>query len=148
MILFIFSIDHHLQFLCKKFTNSHNAENKKYPSLSPFLRHDSLRRSLAYHKLPQPCLNLSVLKLDGSCFDVQVPRTAKVAELKEAVERVFSQLQNHREITVSWSHVWGHFCLCYNDQKLVDDKAYIGLYGIHDGDQLRFVRHLSFNYMI
>ncbi|KAE7998924.1 hypothetical protein FH972_003417 [Carpinus fangiana] len=44
-----------------------------------------------------------------------------------------------------WSHVWGHFCLCYKGQKLVDDKASVRLFGIKDEDELRFVRHLSIN---
>lgn len=33
-------------------------------------------------------------------------------------------------------HVWGHFCLCYNDQKLVTETEYIKNYGIKDGDQV------------
>lgn len=34
------------------------------------------------------------------------------------------------------SLVWGHFCLCYDGQKLTNDKAYIRNYGIKDGDQV------------
>ena len=34
--------------------------------------------------------------------DVQVPKTATVAELKEAVEDVFSQLPMDKEINISW----------------------------------------------
>ncbi|GLT67803.1 hypothetical protein SLA2020_400860 [Shorea laevis] len=105
----------------------------------------SVWKSLAYHRLPQQPLNLSVLKLDGSCFEVVVARTATIAELKEAVEEVFSQLPRDRDINISWSHVWGHFCLCYKGHKLVDDKASVRLFGIKDEDQLCFVRHLSIN---
>ncbi|XP_042491612.1 uncharacterized protein LOC122071336 [Macadamia integrifolia] len=47
---------------------------------------------------------------------------------------------------LSWSHVWGHFCLSFEGQKLVNDKAYIRSFGIKDGDQLCFIRHLSVNY--
>lgn len=34
------------------------------------------------------------------------------------------------------SLVWGHFCLCYEGEKLIDDKAYIRVVGIKDGDQV------------
>ena len=34
--------------------------------------------------------------------------------------------------------MWGHFCLCYNDQKLVTETEYIKKYGIKDGDQVCF----------
>nr|KAJ0210771.1 hypothetical protein LSAT_V11C400192120 [Lactuca sativa] len=44
------------------------------------------------------------------------------------------------------SHVWGHFCLCYKGQKLLNDKAYIRRLGIKDGDQIKFVRHVTINY--
>jgi len=105
----------------------------------------SVWKSLAYHRLPQQPLRLSVLKLDGSFFEVVVARTATIAELKEAVEEVFSRFPMDRDINISWSHVWGHFCLCYKGQKLIDDKASVRFFGIKDEDELRFVRHLSIN---
>ncbi|KAL5539547.1 hypothetical protein UlMin_045340 [Ulmus minor] len=116
-------------------------------SLSPILLNESVRsrRSFAYRKLPPQLLKLSVLKLDGSVFDVRVSRSVTVAELKEAVEDVFSKLPKHKETDISWSHVWGQFCLSYDGQKLIDDKTYIRLLGIKDGDQLRFIRHSSTN---
>ena len=41
-------------------------------------------------------------------------------------------------ICIGWvrSHVWGHFCLCYEGQKLLDDKVSIRRLGIKDGDQV------------
>lgn len=107
---------------------------------------DIPRRSFSYLKLPQQLLKLSILKLDGSCFDVQVARTASVAELKQAVESVFSLSPKEGQGKISWSHVWGHFCLCYEGQKLLNDRTCIRSFGIKDGDQLHFIRHLSINY--
>lgn len=55
------------------------------------------------------------------------------------------QISDHR------SHVWGHFCLCYKGQKLLDYKAYIRLFGIKDGDQVEIYFifcHLNFNLYI
>ncbi|XP_065616692.1 uncharacterized protein LOC111988522 isoform X1 [Quercus suber] len=48
------------------------------------------KSTLTYKRLPQEPLNLSILKLDGSCFGVQVGRKATIADLKEAVEEVFT----------------------------------------------------------
>ncbi|XAR50539.1 hypothetical protein NMG60_11004889 [Bertholletia excelsa] len=103
-------------------------------------------RSLSYHKLPQQLLKLSILKLDGSSFDIFVARNATVAELKEAIEEVFSLPQDDGEGKISWSHIWGHFCLCYDDQKLINDKVHIRNFGVKDGDQLKFIQHMTINY--
>ncbi|KAF5932314.1 hypothetical protein HYC85_028485 [Camellia sinensis] len=94
--------------------------------------------SLSYHRLPQQLLNLSILKLDGSSFEVNVARNATIADLKQAVEEIFSLSQKDCEGKISWSHVWGHFCLCYEGQKLINDKVYIRNFGIKDGDQVSF----------
>lgn len=32
--------------------------------------------------------------------------------------------------------MWGHFCLCFDGQKLLNDKALIRNFGIKDGDQV------------
>ncbi|XP_010430017.1 PREDICTED: uncharacterized protein LOC104714377 isoform X2 [Camelina sativa] len=118
--------------------------------LSSFALNDggsiSGRRS-SYLKLPpQGRIKLSVAKLNGSLFDVEVAKDCSVAELKRAVEQVFtiSPLEGHGRI--SWSHVWGHFCLCYRDQRLLNDKTSIRYLGLNDGDQLHFVRHLSIDH--
>ncbi|KAI4379890.1 hypothetical protein MLD38_006130 [Melastoma candidum] len=91
----------------------------------------------SYRKLPQDPLKLSVLKLDGSSFNIEVTRTATVSDLKDAVESVFSDMH------ISWKHLWGRFCLTHGDQKLVVETEYIAGYGIKDGDELHFIRHVS-----
>lgn len=44
--------------------------------------------------------------------------------------------------------MWWYFCLCYAGQKLVDDTDYIANFGIKDGDQLQFVRHVTTGYNV
>ncbi|XP_057957167.1 uncharacterized protein LOC131150459 [Malania oleifera] len=118
-------------------------------SFSPLLLINGLsRKSLSYSKLPQQPLKLSVLKLDGSCFDVEVAKTATIAELKQAVESVFSHFPEKGLGKISWPHVWGQFCLCYDGQKLLTETECINNYGIKDGDQLHFVRHVSITYTL
>lgn len=101
------------------------------------------RKSFSYRKLPSEPLRLSVLKLDGSCFDIVVTKTATIAELWQAVEAVFSHMPKKGAGKISWPHVWGQFCLCYDGQKLLTETDYLRNYGIKDGDQLRFMRHVS-----
>ncbi|KAB2077539.1 hypothetical protein ES319_A06G107000v1 [Gossypium barbadense] len=103
----------------------------------------SLRNSFLYAKLREEPIKLSVRKLDGSFFDVEILKMATIADLKLAVEHVFSQMPDQGLGEISWPHVWGHFCLCYDAQKLVSDTDQVVKYGIRDGHQLHFVRHVS-----
>nr|AFK47791.1 unknown [Lotus japonicus] len=103
------------------------------------------KKSFLYGKLPSQPFRLSVLKLDGSSFDIQVSKTASIAELKDAVEAVFSHMPEKGPAKISWPHVWGQFCLCYDGQKLVTEEDYLRNYGIKDGDELHFMRHVSNN---
>ncbi|KAE9467748.1 hypothetical protein C3L33_00349, partial [Rhododendron williamsianum] len=113
-------------------------EDKSLSVLDPLICRKSLR-NLSYRKLPRQLLiELSVLKLDGSSFDVNVARNASIGELKQAVEEVFSFSPKSGEGNISWSHVWGHFCLCYEGKKLINDKVHIRRFGINDGDQVSF----------
>lgn len=100
----------------------------------------ALKSPPPYSMLPEEPLKLSILKLDGSSFALEVSKSSTVADLKMAVQAAFS----HE--TVSWPHLWGHFCLCYEGQKLVEDTDYLKYFSIKDGDQLRFVRHVSISY--
>ncbi|KAI5393802.1 hypothetical protein KIW84_060783 [Lathyrus oleraceus] len=103
------------------------------------------RKSLFYDRLPSQPLRLSVLKLDGSSFDIQVSKNATIAELKDSVEAVFSYMPQNGPGKISWPHVWGQFCLCYDEKKLVKEEDYLRNYGVKDGDQLNFIRHASNN---
>ncbi|XP_011081545.1 uncharacterized protein LOC105164569 isoform X1 [Sesamum indicum] len=114
--------------------------------LPPMAHIDSPKRSLSYHELFQHPLWLSILKLDGSSFDIEVSSTGTVGELKEAVEAAFDHLPKKGPGSVSWEHVWGQFCLCHEGQKLLNDSDYIGMLGIRDGDQLQFVHNASDTY--
>ncbi|XVF89329.1 hypothetical protein PTKIN_Ptkin19aG0121200 [Pterospermum kingtungense] len=118
-----------------------------FPSLE--LVNGFSRKSLSpYSKLPEESIRLSVLKLDGSSFGVQVTRSATIAELKLAVQNVFCDMPQRGPGKISWPHVWGHFCLCYDGQKLVTDTDQIINYGIRDGDQLHFIRHVTSSYNV
>ncbi|PNT66061.1 uncharacterized protein LOC100841643 [Brachypodium distachyon] len=102
--------------------------------------------SFSYHRLPEPRLRLTIRKLDDSYFDVQIARSAAVWELKAAIEAVFIALFYDMDNAITWQHVWSHFCLCFKDEKLTDDRATLRAFGIKDGDELHFSQHLSVDY--
>ncbi|XP_020238594.1 uncharacterized protein LOC109817677 [Cajanus cajan] len=93
--------------------------------------------------VPFETLNLNIVRLDASYFRVEVANAATVADLKQAVEAVFYHMPRKGPGKILWPLVWRQFCLCYQGQKLVSETDYITDYGIKDGDQLHFVRHVS-----
>lgn len=48
--------------------------------------------SFAYLRLPEQHLHLSVLKLDGSSFDLEIAKAATVMELKMKIEIIFDKI--------------------------------------------------------
>jgi len=63
-----------------------------------------------------------------------VPGTASVLELKKAIEEKFGDSQME-EGKISWCHVWGNFCLAYDDQELINDGSLLSSFGIKDSDE-------------
>ncbi|XP_019261512.1 PREDICTED: uncharacterized protein LOC109239402 isoform X6 [Nicotiana attenuata] len=82
-------------------------------------------------------MRISILKLDGSCFDVTVMNSATVKDLKQAVRKRIDDSEQskmgHRHI--SWRHVWSNFCLLFHNEKLLDDTAKLQDYGIRNNAQ-------------
>ncbi|XP_065850786.1 uncharacterized protein [Euphorbia lathyris] len=113
------------------------------PSFAAISGRSRKRGSFFYAMLPEEPLKLSILKLDGSCFDIQILKRATVAELRLAVEDAFSYMPRKGPGKISWPHVWSHFCLTYDGRMLVTETDHIRNYGIRDGDQLQFIRHIS-----
>ncbi|XP_042384678.1 uncharacterized protein LOC121976549 [Zingiber officinale] len=103
------------------------------------------RSSFSYRRLPEQRLRLSVLKLDGSSFDLEIAKAATVMELKMKIEIIFDKIAVEGGYSISWSHVWNRFCLCYNGYKLINDGEQLIGFGIKDGDQLHFAKHASPN---
>lgn len=87
-------------------------------------------------------IRLCIFRMDKTSFDVSVPGTASVLELKKAIEEKFGDSQME-EGKISWCHVWGNFCLAYDDQELTNDGSLLSSFGIKDSDELSFVRHMS-----
>ncbi|KAL4592330.1 hypothetical protein LXL04_005321 [Taraxacum kok-saghyz] len=116
-----------------------STSSSSFPQYLPAKR--SSWRSLSFGKFSAKPIRLSILKLDGSSFEIVVFKRATVAKVKKAIEAAFSYLPTQGDDEFSWSYVWGNFCLCFENMKLIRDRDSISRFGIKNGDQLQFVRH-------
>ncbi|KAK9082998.1 hypothetical protein Scep_029469 [Stephania cephalantha] len=107
-----------------------------------------MRNILILMGLVDPLCYLSIVDPHGGFgFDVQTLETATVADLKKVVEHAFVQrLKEEERVLISWSHVWSHFCLCFQGHKLIKNEDHILLFGIRDGCKLHFVQRQSTNF--
>lgn len=87
-------------------------------------------------------INLCIRKMDDTTFVLEVSNRATVSELKGAVQKKFES-SGAGQCQISWPHVWGHFCLSFKNQKLVDESASLHQLGIRQSDELCFVRHVA-----
>ncbi|KAI3730315.1 hypothetical protein L1987_61484 [Smallanthus sonchifolius] len=89
-------------------------------------------------------MRVSVLKLDGTSFDVAVMNSATVKDLKLAVEKKVNEMEQskmgHRHI--SWKHVWRNFCLSYHNEKLLNDAAVLQDHGVRNHSQVHFIPYV------
>ncbi|XVE56228.1 hypothetical protein DITRI_Ditri03aG0221100 [Diplodiscus trichospermus] len=89
-------------------------------------------------------MRISILKLDGTSFDVAVMNSATVKDLKLAIKKKVIESEQskmgHRHI--SWKHVWANFCLAYGNEKLLDDGAAIQDFGIRNNSQVQLLPYV------
>ncbi|XVE94478.1 hypothetical protein REPUB_Repub02eG0012500 [Reevesia pubescens] len=89
-------------------------------------------------------MRISILKLDGTSFDVAMMNSATVKDLKLAIKKKVIELEQskmgHRHI--SWKHVWANFCLAYHNEKLLDDNAVLQDFGVRNNSQVHFLPYL------
>ncbi|KAG4175699.1 hypothetical protein ERO13_A11G200232v2 [Gossypium hirsutum] len=87
---------------------------------------------------------ISILKLDGTSFDVAVMNSATVKDLKLAIKKKVIELEQskmgHRHI--SWRHVWANFCLAHHNEKLLDDGAALQDFGVRNNSQVHFLPYV------
>ncbi|KAF3787690.1 U11/U12 small nuclear ribonucleoprotein [Nymphaea thermarum] len=86
-------------------------------------------------------MKVSILRMDGSTFEVAVLNSATVKDLKLAIAKKTNEMQQaqmgHRHI--SWRHVWTNFCLSYRNEKLINDGSLLQDFGIRNNCQVNFV---------
>ncbi|KAI9072475.1 hypothetical protein K1719_045560 [Acacia pycnantha] len=89
-------------------------------------------------------MRISVLKLDGTSFDVAVMNSATVKDLKLVIMKKVNDMEQskmgHRHI--SWKHVWANYCLSHHNEKLLDDWFMLQNFGIQNNSQVHFVPYV------
>ncbi|KAF0890965.1 hypothetical protein E2562_005077 [Oryza meyeriana var. granulata] len=82
-------------------------------------------------------MRITVVKLDGTSFDVAVLNTATVKDLKMAIRKKINEIEQqqmgHRHI--SWKHIWDNYCLTHQTEKLIDDNSVLSSHGIRNNSK-------------
>ncbi|XP_026446055.1 U11/U12 small nuclear ribonucleoprotein 25 kDa protein-like [Papaver somniferum] len=90
-------------------------------------------------------MRISIVKMDGTSFEVAVLNSATLKELKLAIKKKTNEIEQskmgHRHI--SWRHVWDNFCLSYHNEKLIDDKSVLQDFGIRNNSQVHFAPYVK-----
>ncbi|XP_044480266.1 U11/U12 small nuclear ribonucleoprotein 25 kDa protein-like [Mangifera indica] len=88
-------------------------------------------------------MRISILKLDGTSFDVAVMNSATVKDLKLAIKKKVNEMEQsnmgHRHI--SWKHIWKNYCLSHQNQKLLDENSALEHFGMRNNSQVQFVAY-------
>ncbi|KAI3464756.1 hypothetical protein Pfo_021419 [Paulownia fortunei] len=89
-------------------------------------------------------MRITVLKLDGTSFEVALMNSATVKDLKLAIKKKVNDVEEsrmgHRHI--SWKHVWANFCLSCHNEKLLDDDSPLQDYGLRNNSQVQFIPYV------
>ncbi|KAK6131351.1 hypothetical protein DH2020_034907 [Rehmannia glutinosa] len=89
-------------------------------------------------------MRITILKLDGTSFEVALMNSATVKDLKLAIKKKVNDMEEssmgHRHI--SWKHVWANFCLSCHNEKLLDDSASLQGYGVRNNSQVQFIPYV------
>ncbi|KAL3639004.1 U11/U12 small nuclear ribonucleoprotein [Castilleja foliolosa] len=89
-------------------------------------------------------MRVTVLKLDGTSFEVTTMNSASVKDLKLAIKKKVNDIEESSmgNRHISWKHLWSNFCLsCYNE-KLLDDDAPLQDYGVRNNSQVQFIAYV------
>ncbi|KAK9748523.1 hypothetical protein RND81_02G063900 [Saponaria officinalis] len=90
-------------------------------------------------------MRISVLRLDSSSFDVVLMNSATLKDLKVAIKKKVSEMEEskmgHRQI--SWKHVWANYCLLFQNEKLLDESAPLQDFGIRNNSQVQFIPFIA-----
>ncbi|XVF47649.1 hypothetical protein PTKIN_Ptkin03bG0126700 [Pterospermum kingtungense] len=89
-------------------------------------------------------MRISILKLDGTSFDVAVMNSAAVKDLKLATKKkeIESEQSKMGHRHISWKHVWANFCLAHGYEKLLDDGAALQDFGVRNNTQVQFLPYV------
>ncbi|KAH3896915.1 U11/U12 small nuclear ribonucleoprotein 25 kDa protein-like [Dreissena polymorpha] len=88
---------------------------------------------------------VNVRRADNQVMGIVVTQNATVLDLKHAIKRHFVLQQNRAKgpTKLSWKYVWKRHWLYFDGQRLTDDNMKIKDYGIHNKDEVTFMKRLQ-----
>lgn len=89
-------------------------------------------------------MKVYVEKADGGFWCVVVPREATVHDLKKALKNHVALMLNRKGVKkkINWKYIWKAYWLCYEGEKLADDRKKLLELGVKNKSSLTFVKRL------
>lgn len=92
-------------------------------------------------------MNLFVRRADNRVINVIVKQTARVKDLKDAIEAFYKSKKAQEqfpEVTpiINWKFTWKTFSLMYKEKKLTDMNRSLRDYGVVNRSELEFTRNV------
>lgn len=83
--------------------------------------------------------------------DIIVRQNATLKDLKNAIKRFFilknqrnnnsnNNINNEPRVILNWKYIWKRYCLCFEGEKLLDDKKSLKDYKIYNKCELTFLK--------
>jgi len=90
-------------------------------------------------------MNLFVKRADNEIISLIVKQTAKVKDLKQAIQSFYTTKKKSKrfEMTqvINWKYTWKIFLLRFGDELLIDENTALRDYGIQNRSILEFSRN-------
>lgn len=89
-------------------------------------------------------MKVYVEKADGGFWCVVVPREATVHDLKKALKNHVALMLNRKGVKkkINWKYIWKAYWLCYEGEKLADDRKKLLELGVKNKSSLTFIKRL------
>jgi U11/U12 small nuclear ribonucleoprotein SNRNP25 len=85
---------------------------------------------------------LYVCRADNQIMNIIVRQNATLKDLKSAIKQ-YILLKNSREnntTILNWKYIWKLYCLCFNNEKLIDNGKLLKDYGVYNKAKLTFLK--------
>lgn len=111
-------------------------------NLHPEVTVEELRSYLALEH--GQAMSLLVRRADGESYTVVVEQKATVLDLKKALQRHATLRMARKGVKrlISWRYIWKTYWLCFEGQRLDQDKVLLRDIGIRNNSELTFLKRL------
>lgn len=76
-----------------------------------------------------------IKRADEKIYEVLIKPDSTLKELKQSLKQ-----QKFPNQIISWKYIWKNYCLCFDDEKLMDDNKTLRDYGLFNKCELYFLK--------